>query len=298
MIFIEHTPDVEFYSSTSKGAVLGYLYVFHAAGTYRPRILRLYEIVNFSVHNIALVNVGAFYFVMDTCSNGEVYNIIIRDSNEGGLDGIDVWGTNIWIHDIEVTNKDECVTVKSPASYILIESIYCNCSGGCAIGSLGVDTDTHNIEYSHIYTQESNQVLMIKSNAGSGSVYSYSLNNFMGHSNAYTLDIDGHWSSQTTAAGDGVTFDLGHGTCSNGATRPPPSFNFCAHLEHHAMTSRSRVSTSGLRLVVKCFTSARMLMEVGRARARGLTTLRMQSLLTLLLLLRKSLSYLSALKVI
>jgi hypothetical protein len=38
--------------------------------------------------------------------------MIIRGGNEGGLDGIDVWGTNIHIHDVEVTNKDECVTVK------------------------------------------------------------------------------------------------------------------------------------------------------------------------------------------
>jgi len=145
MIFIEHTTDFEFYSSTSKGAVQGYGYVFHAAGTYGPRILRLYEVVNFSVHDIALVDAGAFHFTMDTCSNGEVYNMIIRGGNEGGLDGIDVWGTNIWIHDIEVTNKDECVTVKSPASYILVESIYCNWSGGCAIGSLGAGTDIHHI---------------------------------------------------------------------------------------------------------------------------------------------------------
>jgi len=49
---------------------------------------------------------------LDTCSNGEVYNVIIRGGNEGGLDGIDVWGSNIHIHDVEVTNKDDCVTVK------------------------------------------------------------------------------------------------------------------------------------------------------------------------------------------
>lgn len=54
----------------------------------------------------------AFHFSMDTCDSGEVYNMIIRGGNEGGLDGIDVWSTNIWIHDVEVTNKDECVTVK------------------------------------------------------------------------------------------------------------------------------------------------------------------------------------------
>jgi rhamnogalacturonan hydrolase len=42
--------------------------------------------------------------------------MVVRGGNEGGLDGIDVWGTNIWVHDVEVTNKDECVTVKVRAT--------------------------------------------------------------------------------------------------------------------------------------------------------------------------------------
>lgn len=131
MIFIEHASDFELFSSTSKGAVQGYGYVFHKEGSISgPRILRLYEVENFSVHDIALTDSPAFHFSMDTCSNGEVYNMAIRGGNEGGLDGIDVWSTNIWVHDVEVTNKDECVTVKSPSKYILIESIYCNWSGG------------------------------------------------------------------------------------------------------------------------------------------------------------------------
>lgn len=226
MIFIEHTTDFEMFSSTSAGAVQGYGYVFHADDTYGPRILRLYDVVDFSVHDIALVDSPAFHFTMDTCTNGEVYNMIIRGGNEGGLDGIDVWGTNIWIHDVEVTNKDECVTVKSPASYLLIENIYCNWSGGCAMGSLGADTDIHHVIYNHVYTQNSNQMFMIKSNGGSGSVYSCEFNNFMGHTNAYTLDINGYWSSVSAAAGDGVlyydlTFNEWHGTCSDGATRAP-----------------------------------------------------------------------------
>lgn len=61
--------------------------------------------------------------------------------------------------DVSTTDKDECVTVKSPASNILVESVYCNWSGGCAIGSLGADTAISNIEYNHIYTQNSNQML-------------------------------------------------------------------------------------------------------------------------------------------
>ena len=100
------------FSSTSAGAMQGYGYVFQSQGTYGPRLLRLTQVTDFSVHDIALVDAPDFHLVMDTCSSGEVYNMIIRGGNEGGLDGIDVWGNNIHVHDVEVTNKDECVTVK------------------------------------------------------------------------------------------------------------------------------------------------------------------------------------------
>lgn len=140
MIEVEHTTDFEFFSSDASGAIQGYGYVFLSQDTYGPRILRLHEVVDFSVHDLAFVDSPAFHFTMDTCENGEAYNMIIRGANEGGLDGIDIFSTNIWVHDVEVTNKDECVTVKSPSSYILIEQIYCNWSGGCAIGSLANGT--------------------------------------------------------------------------------------------------------------------------------------------------------------
>lgn len=103
MIFIEHTTDFELLSSTSQGAFQGFGYEFHAEGSISgPRILRLYEVVDFSVHDLILVDSPSFHFSMDTCENGEVYNMIIRGGNEGGLDGIDVWSTNIWIHDVRL----------------------------------------------------------------------------------------------------------------------------------------------------------------------------------------------------
>lgn len=101
MIFIEHTSDFELFSSNSKGAVQGYGYEFHKDGSLSgPRILRLYEVTNFSVHDLILVDAPAFHFSMDTCSNGEVYNMAIRGGDSGGLDGIDVWSNDIWIHDV------------------------------------------------------------------------------------------------------------------------------------------------------------------------------------------------------
>ncbi|KAL2812150.1 pectin lyase fold/virulence factor [Aspergillus granulosus] len=227
MIMIKHSSDFEFFSSTSKGAIQGYGYKFHAEGSMDgPRILRLYDVSDFSVHDVALVDSPLFHFSLDTCSNGEVYNMAIRGGDSGGLDGIDVWSENVWIHDVEVTNKDECVTVKSPAKNILVENIYCNWSGGCAMGSLGSETNISDIVYRNVYTWNSNQMYMVKSNGGGGTVSNLVLENFIGHGNAYSLDIDAYWSSMSTIEGDGVelnnvTIRNWKGTEANGAQRGP-----------------------------------------------------------------------------
>ena len=113
MIMIKHSNDFELFSSTSKGAIQGLGYEFHKKGdTSGPRLLRLYDVTNFSVHDIALVDSPLFHLSLDTCESGEVYNMVAVGGDMGGLDGIDVWSTNIWVHDVMVTNKDECVTIK------------------------------------------------------------------------------------------------------------------------------------------------------------------------------------------
>ncbi|KAJ5620186.1 extracellular rhamnogalacturonase [Penicillium lagena] len=251
MIYIEHSTDFEIYSSRGEGAIQGYGYEFLSQGEYGPRLLRLYDVTNFAIHDIALVDSPAFHLTLDTCNQGEVYNMIIRGANEGGLDGIDLWGFDIWVHDVEVTNKDECVTVKSPANHILVEDIYCNWSGGCAMGSLGTDTDITKVVYNNIYTVNSNQMFMFKSNGGNGSVTDVTLQNFIGHENAYSLYIDAYWTEETLAAGDGVlynsiTFSNWTGTCANGAQRAPlyvlcPSTQPCTNIviEDFAMWTES-----------------------------------------------------------
>ena len=68
--------------------------------------------------------------------------------------------------------------------------------------------------------------MMIKSKGGSGTLQNAQFLNFMGHSNAYTLNLESNWSSQSQAAGDGVqyknlTFSNWRGTCSDGTRRAP-----------------------------------------------------------------------------
>ncbi|EWZ79032.1 polygalacturonase [Fusarium oxysporum f. sp. lycopersici MN25] len=195
-----------------------------------PRILRFADVKSFSIHDVALIQVPAFHFSIDTCSDSEVYNMVIHGGNRGGLDGINVWGTNIHIHDVEVSNKDECVTVKNPFDHLLIENIFCNWSGGCAMGSLATDIDIHDIEYNNIYTQRSNQMYMFKSYGSSGTVNNVALKNFAGHSNTCTLDLDAQWSSVKLIAGDGIlyinmTFSGWSGIYADGHQRGPIKFN-------------------------------------------------------------------------
>ena len=55
-----------------------------------------------------------------------------------------------------------------------------------------------------IWVPTRNEMMMIKSNGGSGTVSNVVMENFIGHRNAYSLDIDQYWSSMDPSPGDGV----------------------------------------------------------------------------------------------
>lgn len=67
---------------------------------------------------------------------------------------------------------------------------------------------------------------MIKSNGGSGTVRGCAFTNFIGHKNAYSLNIDAHWTQLKLQPGSGVqyenlNFTNWKGSCSDGARRGP-----------------------------------------------------------------------------
>src|ERR1019366_2120937 len=69
-------------------------------------------------------------------------------------------------------------------------------------------------------------MFMLKSNGGSGTVTNCQFNNFIGHTNAYSLDLNAYWSSESVATGSGVAysnliFSNWTGTCANGVQRGP-----------------------------------------------------------------------------
>ncbi|RAK72210.1 pectin lyase-like protein [Aspergillus fijiensis CBS 313.89] len=220
MFSFRNCKDFEFFSGNSRGAIQGYGNEYLSQGEYGPRLMRFQEMSNFSVHGLALVDSPAYYLTLDTVSNGEIYNIIMRGPTVlGGTDAIDVWGENVWIHDVEATNGDECVTVKNPSSNLLVESIYCNLSGGMAIGSLSTGTDIHDIYYRHIYANDADPCF-IKYNGGNGTVRNIVWDTVTVRGGAYPLSIDSSWGSAHD--GDGVeitnlTFKNWHGYNSDNA---------------------------------------------------------------------------------
>ncbi|EJD50847.1 hypothetical protein AURDEDRAFT_199574 [Auricularia subglabra TFB-10046 SS5] len=225
MFAITNAQDFEFYSSNSAGGIQGNGFQCRNAG---PRLIRIITSTSFSVHDLILVDSPEFHLIIDNGSRGEVYNLAIRGAAIGGSDGVDVSGDNHWIHDVMVTNQDECVTIKSPASNIQVERIWCNFSGGCAFGSLNNDVNIKNILYRNVYTNGGNQAMMFKSNGGNGTVTNVVLDQFLSRGTAYGLYINSYWSSISQNPGNGVTynkitFSNWNGNVANGTQRPPVS---------------------------------------------------------------------------
>jgi rhamnogalacturonan hydrolase len=151
-IVIKNGNDVEFFSSNGKGAINGQGYIARKTSSgQNARLLRFLSCENVSVHDIILVDSPTFHLVFGSVSNLEAYHITIRGPNKGGTDGIDLSCTdNCYLHHIEVTNRDECISVKTPSANVLIEEIYCNQSGGMSIGSLTANGKKAGSNYSLI----------------------------------------------------------------------------------------------------------------------------------------------------
>lgn len=67
--------------------------------------MRVLSSTNVSVHDIKLVDSPSFHLVVGEVTNAEIYRITIRGGNQGALDGVDISGTNYYVHHVEVTNR-------------------------------------------------------------------------------------------------------------------------------------------------------------------------------------------------
>jgi rhamnogalacturonan hydrolase len=135
---IENGQDIEVFSSNGLGAINGQGYITRITKSgQNARLFRFISCTNIAIHDIIFVDSSTFHLVFNDVSNLKAYHITIRGPSIGGTDGIDlICDDNFYLYNIEVTNRDECISVKSPSQNGLIEDIYCNQSGGMSIGSL------------------------------------------------------------------------------------------------------------------------------------------------------------------
>jgi len=126
------------------------------------------KVVNVEIHHVK-VNVD--------CSPLKPNTVIKEalDSIAKETDGIDVWGTNVHIHNVEVSNFDDCICVKgsTDGSGIFSENWLVENSTargyGLTIGSL-FDGNflVRNVTYRNIYMKDTNIGIYIKVDAGRG----------------------------------------------------------------------------------------------------------------------------------
>ncbi|KAG9120651.1 hypothetical protein FRC07_003787 [Ceratobasidium sp. 392] len=263
--------EFEIYSSNGKGAIQGtlrgqgYIYRMRPNQDGRstwPRLLRVMTSTNFSVHDIMLVDSPSFHFVVNDATNAEVYRITMRGGNQGALDGLDISGTNYYVHHIEVTNRDECVCIKSPSKQATIENIRCNQSGGMSMGSLQDGAAIENILIQNVENYQCTQAFMLKTYPGGqnpGYVKNVVLRNFTSIDVTYNAYITQYWQNSYVAGASGVqlsniTFSDWRGTVNNGAqrgavvmigseTNPPTNIN---------IKNFNFWTTTGTKIIDKC----------------------------------------------
>jgi len=195
----------------------------------RPRLVRFLNCNNCKVSGIQLINAPMFHLVVDG-NNNEVYNVVVNADIIGETDAFDISGNNNHVHDVEVTNGDECVTVKTPTNGFLAENIICHHTAGCNMGSFGnaaTKAAVSNVLYRNVTMYNSEAGAQIKTYPNNlGSVTNITYQDFKLVEVDYPMVVNLYWCPHTTCPPDtgtltvsGVTFRNFQGT-EYGNSRP------------------------------------------------------------------------------
>jgi polygalacturonase len=144
---------------------------------FRPFLLRIEHSHDVTVENITFFNPG-FWNLVPVRSQ----HILIQDVNvtarwpEGSkkpapadpyaatpnTDGFEpMWSNHVTFRRCRVLNGDDCITIKSGSSNILVEDLYCEHGDGLTIGSIWYD-DVTNVTYRRVVMNRTHNGPMIK----------------------------------------------------------------------------------------------------------------------------------------
>lgn len=123
---------------------------------WRPFLLRIEASRGVVVQGVTLRNPG-FWCLVPVRSRGvTVRNVtVVARTAAGSLDtpntdGIEpMWSSDVHVSDVDITNGDDCITVKSGSRNVLVERVNCTHSHGITVGSVWYD-DVVNVTYRDI----------------------------------------------------------------------------------------------------------------------------------------------------
>lgn len=118
---------------------------------WRPFMLRIKDSSLIRVDNITFTDPG-FWCVVPTHSEDiTITNLRVTASKYSpNTDGVEpMWSRNVLVRDAVISNGDDCITVKSGSSNVLVENVACENSHGITVGSVWYD-DVVNVTYRNI----------------------------------------------------------------------------------------------------------------------------------------------------
>lgn len=124
-------------------------YLQHAEN--RPRLVQILHSQKIRLQGLTLINSPYWTLDIKHCDMVEVDHVTISnvrsmsktptlwDMTAFNTDGIDVAGSNIWIHDVSINTQDDTIAIKGPSSNILVERVH-GTGMGLAIGAIADET--------------------------------------------------------------------------------------------------------------------------------------------------------------
>lgn len=242
---------------TGSGSILGQGSLWRPnnnLGVYpnRPRLVRFQDCNSCKLSGVTLVNSPKFHVTLIGNDN-EISHMVVTADVIGTTDGFDISGNNNYVHDVKVTNGDECVTVKTPTNGFRGENIICNFTGGCNMGSFGNGpfyASVENVYYKNVTLYNSNSGARIKTYPNNfGFVRNVTYDTFNMVAVAYPLAIDLYWCPGTTCPIDNgnltitdVNFLNFHGTQATNSR--PAVWLYCLPFENPSCTNINFVNVT------------------------------------------------------
>jgi len=166
----------------------------------RPRLLRFQECNNCKISGLKLNDSPMFHLTVIGNSN-EIFDIVVTAQVIGETDAFDISGNNNYVHDVEVTNGDECVTVKNPTQNFRAENIVCHYTAGCNMGSFGnaaTQVSISNVYYRNVTMYNSESGAQIKTYPNNlGLVKNVTYQDFTLSAVDYPISINLYWCPHT-----------------------------------------------------------------------------------------------------